>query len=199
MLELVDSDYMAAALDARWQPELAGCNDLVLIDPAGPKGLAVMNTLSETTGAPLSGVRVLSPAGLREVAVIDELRLPPAPGLPRSVRHLQTRRLQPETPSPALDRLWRQTRVGVMLLDHLSPELASYWLLSLSTLVRRLGDDGPNWAIFGPGPRLPPEPAPGGPAWMHKLHFQPPLSPPGRSASPSAVWNAIFQAWSALR
>lgn len=199
ILELVDSEFMATALDSRWQ--LSGDvgvdrQDLLLLDPALRWAPAIMQALAETTGSPLARVRVLSPVALREVAVIDEIRLPREAGLPCVVRHLHARRLEPDRPSPAMTRIWRRTRLAVMLADPQQDLEAARWVLMVAAQVRRLGDDGPPWNILGPlsardaVTRL----APNAP-WMDRLRFGPSLS----RGSVSEAWNAVLSAWQTTR
>jgi hypothetical protein len=198
-LELVDSEFMATALDSRWQSAgdvTQARQDLLLLDPALRWAPAIMQALAETTGAPLARVRVLSPVALREVAVIDEIRLPREDGLPCIVRHLQTRRLEPDRPSPAMTRVWRRTRLAVMLADPQQDAEATRWLLMVAAQVRRLGSEGPPWTILGPASahevagQLAPHPH-----WMQHLRFEP---APARG-SVSEAWNAVFKAWQQTR
>lgn len=195
-LELVDSDFMATALDSRWPDSTAGRQDLLLLDPAGRDAPGVLRTLADATGAPISGLRVLSPAGLLEVARVDEVRLPSGPGLPRLVRHLQTRRLQPSHPSPALDRLWRQTRLGVLLLDKLPRESAQVWLDRLAVLRRDLRGESPTWAVVCTDELRAANAWIGAPGAASPLHL---CEPPALKATPSATWNAVFRTWDTLR
>lgn len=196
-LELVDSEFMATALDARWQGPSPAAevrrDDLLLIDPGQRRAGDIMQALAETTGAPLSRVRVLSPAALREVALLDEIRLPREPGLPCIVRHLQARRLEPDQASPALARVWQRTGLAVLLADGLPPEWRARWLLSVAALLRRLGDEGPPWLVLGVDPlsELGPEVAP----WLARLH----CVPVTERRSASATWNTVYQAWLATR
>lgn len=199
ILELVDSEFMATALDSRWHSagEVAeDRRDLLLLDPALRWAPAIMQALAETTGAALARVRVLSPVGLREVAVIDEIRLPREDGLPCIVRHLHTRRLEPDRPSPAMTRVWRRTRLAVMLADPHQDAEAARWLLMVAAQVRRLGDEGPPWTVLGPASarevagQLAPNPP-----WLHRMRFGP---APARD-SVSEAWNAVFKAWQQTR
>lgn len=194
-LELVDSEFMATALDSRWQsagPLPDDRQDLLLLDPALRWAPAIMQALAETTGAPLARVRVLSPVALREVAVIDEIRLPREDGLPCIVRHLHTRRLEPDRPSPAMARVWRRTRLAVMLADAQQDAEATRWLLMVAAQVRRLGEEGPPWTILGPASaREAASQLTDSPLWMQRLRFEP---APARH-SVSEAWNAVFKAW----
>ena len=194
-LELVDSDFMVAALDSRWDT-VAGAPtrraDLLLLDPGEHWAPGIMQALAEATGAPLGRVRVLSPVGLREIATLDEIRLPPTPGLPSIVRLLRARRLDGGPPSPALARVWLRTRLAV-LLGHPGHETeAARWLLMLAAHLRRQRDTSPPWLVFGPtlardtaSRVLPQDP------WLEGLQF----APAPQAAAASAVWNAIVEAW----
>ncbi|MBN8486429.1 MAG: hypothetical protein J0M20_01660 [Burkholderiales bacterium] len=198
-LELVDSEFMATALDSRWHSDgdLADDRrDLLLLDPALRWAPAIMQALAETTGAPLARVRVLSPVALREVAVIDEIRLPREAGLPCIVRHLHTRRLEPDCPSPAMTRVWRRTRLAVMLADPLQDAEATRWVLMVAAQVRRLGEESPPWTVLGP-PSAREAAAQGtpNPPWVQRMRFEP---APARG-SVSEAWNAIFKAWQQVR
>lgn len=198
-LELVDSEFMASALDSRWQS--AGDltqerQDLLLLDPALRWAPAIMQALTETTGAPLARLRVLSPVALREVAVIDEIRLPPEDGLPCIVRHLHTRRLEPDRSSPSMTRVWRRTRLAVLLADPQQDAEATRWMLMVAAQVRRLGDEGPHWTVLGPnsalelaGPLMP------DPQGMQRIRCEPAPA----SGSVSQAWNAVFKAWQQTR
>ena len=123
-LELVDSDFMVSALDTRWPVWTPGAldplpPDLLLIDPLQRTAGPLMQALSGATGTALGRLRLLSPAGLREVARVEEIRLPAEPGLPSMVRLLHARRLPAGTPSPALERIWDRTRLAVLLAQGL--------------------------------------------------------------------------------
>lgn len=196
-LELVDSDFMVPALDSRWNLGAAPASamarqDLLLLDPCGHWAPGIMQALAETTGGPLSRVRVLSPVALREVAVLEEVRLPDEPGLPAIVRHLHARRLDMATPSPALARVWQRTRLAVLLCDPRQESEAARWLLMLAAQLRREHGTCPPWLVLGAGlARDAAATAAPGEAWLEGLRFgaAPPLS------SVSAAWNLIFADW----
>ena len=189
--ELVDNEAMAASLDRRWSHRPG----LLLIDPAGRSAGAIVRALSDVTGAPPSRVRVLSPAGLREVATVDEVTLPEVAGRPDVVRYLRCRQLDPATPSPSLERLWQRTTMVALLTGALDSQETSRWVLNACVLANRLGATGPHWTVFTPTGAQRSLPADLQPAWMHRMSFlaQPPARQ--RDGSASALWNAIFRAW----
>lgn len=195
VFELADSAHTVTALQARWRARQAQQPGMLLIDPSARWATDILAALTDATGATVERIRVLSPVGLRETATIDELALPALPGRPDVVRHLRTRRLDPSSPSPALDCLWRHTALAVLLVGSMDDEAASRWVLGASALSRRLGAAGPRWAVFmraGANRDLPQDLQD---SWLSRMRF---LTQPGAAqgmGSAASIWNAVFRAW----
>jgi hypothetical protein len=194
-LELVDTETMAAALDVRWQQRPGKRSGLLLIDPAGRWAGGIVTALSEATGSLPDRVRLLSPVGLREIATIDELHLPPVPGRPAVVRHLRARRLDVASPSPTLERLWRHTAQVALLLDTVGPDDLARWAVNTGTLAHRLGETGPRWSIFLPPGASQQHFNADSPDGLRRTHWLPQPNSTAPLASPSAVWNVVFRTW----
>jgi hypothetical protein len=193
-LELVDSDFMVSALDSRWPAWTPGAlhpqpPDLLLIDPLQRTAGPLMQALSGATGTALGRLRLLSPAGLREVARVEEIRLPAEPGLPSMVRLLHARRLPAGTPSPALERIWDRTRLAVLLAQGLPPAEADRWQAQLHALAARRAARSPRWLWLGQpdGDHLP-APSTGA---RHQ-----PLPAGAGPRDVGLVWNTVLAAWS---
>jgi len=195
VFELADSLATAPALQARWMARAPHQPGLLLIDPSARWAQEILAALTDATGAEPERIRVLSAAGLRETATIDELHLPALPGRPDVVRHLRVRRLDPSAPSPALECLWRHTALAVLLVGNLDDEAASRWVLSACALSRKLGDAGPRWAVFmraGADRELPADLQA---TWLGRMRF---LTQPGalqHQGTAASIWNAVFRAW----
>lgn len=196
LVELVDNEAGAAALARRWQAAAGGGGSLLLIDPAGRWAGPILGALADATGREIRRLRLLSPAGLREQACIDELDLPPVPGRPTQVRHLHLRRFETLAPSPGIAQLWQHSAMVVVLAGALEAEAASRWLLSACVQASRLGAAGPRWVVFTPAGGQGHATAQGAlPGWLQRMRFLPqPQATPGGSST-SAVWNAVFRAW----
>ncbi len=194
-LELVDSDFMVSALDSRWPTWAPGTADrpppdLLLIDPLQRTAGPLMQALSGATGTALGRLRLLSPAGLREVARVEEIRLPTEPGLPAMVRLLHTRRLSSGSPSPALERIWDRTRLAVLLAQGLPAAEADRWHDQLQALCSRRHGQGPRWLWLGQ-PDGGHQPAPG--TGIRHL----PLPAGAGPRAVGLVWNTVLAAWPA--
>lgn len=194
-LELVDSDFMVSALDSRWPTWTPGAvdplpPDLLLIDPLQRTAGPLMQALSGATGTALGRLRLLSPAGLREVARVEEIRLPAEPGLPSMVRLLHARRLPVGMPSPALERIWDRTRLAVLLAQGLPPAEVDRWQAQLQDLATRRAGRGPRWLWLGqPDGDHRPAPSKG------TRHQALPAGAGPRAVG--LVWNTVLAAWPA--
>lgn len=204
-LDLVDNDEMCGLLDSRWQELEQSApvtpRSLLLIDPAGRWADNIMRKLATQAVQPAQRIRLLSPAGLRRQAIIDELPLiidTRSINPPTVLRHLRSSNLSPRHGSPGLDRLWGQTAMVALLVGTLPPDDAARWVLSACAVAARLGSAGPRWAVFMPNAATR-QPQPGdGPTWLAQMSF---LAQPGAHSgegSSTGVWNAILESWAAL-
>jgi hypothetical protein len=204
-LDLIDNEEMCSALDSRWPvfdgPSAAACRSLLLIDPAGRWADTILLKQAAACGQTAQRIRLLSPAGLRRQAIIDELNLAPLAGngtAPAVLRHLRSSNLSPRHGSPGLDRLWHQTAMVALLVGTLPSDDAARWVLSACAVAARLGKEGPRWAIFMPSAAVRQPQSGEGPDWLAHMSF---LAQPGAHSgegSSVGVWNAILESWAAL-
>jgi hypothetical protein len=204
-LDLVDNDAMCGELDSRWSALDAqgptASSSLLLIDPAGRWADNIMHKLAGAAGQSAQRIRLLSPAGLRRQAVIDELGLHPGGdgvASPAVLRHLRSSNLSPRHGSPGLDRLWRQTAMVALLVGTLPPDDAARWVLSACAVAARLGTGGPRWAVFMPNAAVQQPQRGHCPDWLAQMRF---VAQPGAHSgegSSSGVWQAILESWAAL-
>lgn len=200
--DLVDDPTQADALAQRWrgpandEPPRPG---LLLIDPIGGPGTAMLSALGNAVGRPVTRSRLLSPLGLRVLAVVDELTPAIAAPGPSAVRCVHLRRPESLQGSLALQSLLSASDLVAVLSGALSPPELARWMIGACALARQhqaAAVLGPRWLLFSATPpRAWPEDQVR-PAWMAGVSFvpQPVVS---QSSAPGALWNSVLAAWMA--
>lgn len=200
--DLVDCPTQVDALVKRWrgpandEPPRPG---LLLIDPVGGPGTTMIHALGNAVGRPVTRSRLLSPLGLRVLAVVDELTPAIAPPGPAAIRCMHLRRPETLQGSLALQSLLSASDLVAVLSGALSPAELARWLIGACALARQhqaAAVLGPRWLLFS---ATPPRDWPADqarPAWMAGVSFAPQPAVV-QSSAPGALWNSVLAAWMA--
>lgn len=198
-LELVDTPAVARVLDNHWQCDRNTRQSLLLIDPETRWAPAMLKRLLEESEGEESRVRVMSPVGVRNLALVHELEMPHLPGRPKVLRSLECRQPHFLTCSPSVEKLFLHTDHVAMLLGGMPPHEASTWIRAAQLVAQKLGAQGPRWSLFvryAAQEQL--RGAAGATQWGRRLRF---FTQPGgatQRANPGDMTAAVLEAWAGV-